>query len=192
MTDLKKQEKEQNFLPLGYTLPDKARQFMKFREGDNNIRVLSQPLLGWVIFSEENKPIRKKFSDGNFTHTELEEFNAKKNKQGDFESARHFWILLVWEVDDDAPRILEITQVKVLKFLNTLIQSPKWGDLRQYEITINRTGTTKENTEYAVMPSPKEAFTPTIKKFLKEAKEDQLVDLEAIWKGNYPFENYLY
>ncbi|MBK3516681.1 hypothetical protein [Carboxylicivirga marina] len=187
MTDIAKRGE---FLPETYQVPDKNRQFMKLTPGDNNIRILSAPLLGFVIFTEDKKPVRKPIEEGDFTIEELESLKAKKNDNGEYEGSKHFWIMLVWSYEAEAPKILEITQISVLKPLHELSQKEKWGDLRDYDIDITRVGTGKLDTEFSVMPEPKEELSNEIRAVVGELEEKKLLDLNAIWKGEYPFEIY--
>ncbi len=188
--DNKNIENRGSFLPEAYQVPDKTRQFMKLTPGDNLIRVLSAPLLGFVVFNEDKKPVRKDFEKGDFTKEEMEEHNAKKNEDGSYEGSKHFWIMLVWSYEYNAPKILEITQVSFLKPLNKLFNNEKWGDLRNYDIDITREGSTKNDTVFEVFPEPPSELVPEIRQTLKEMKDNNLLDLNAIWKGEYPFEIY--
>lgn len=185
-------ELTRSFLPEGYTVPDKAKQFMSLEQGDNNLRVLSEPALGWIVFTEENKPVRKKFINGNnnFTKEELIEIKAKKNEKGHIIDAKHFWMILVWDVKNNAPKILEITQSTIHKKLAAYYKDEDWGDLRTYNINITREGTSMNDTKYDVIAKPKKPFSNEIKDFMKAAEENNLIDLEAIWDGGYPFEIY--
>ena len=191
MTNITKKEKD--YLPTGYTVPDKARQFMKLSIGDNNIRVLSKPLLGWVVFNNENKPIRKPFENvegkNNFTKQELVEFKAKK-EDGEIIPPKHFWVLLVWEEETQSPKVLEITQISIIKKLTSYIKDKDWGDLRDYPINITREGSTKNDTEYDVIAKPHKNYDTNIKKALKSIENNNLLELDAIYKGDYPFNTY--
>lgn len=180
------------FFPKNYTVPDKSKQFMKLALGDNEIRILSSPMLGYVLFSTENKPIRKQFHLGDFTKSEMIEFKAKKNEDGSYEGSRHFWIMLVWDFQENIPRILEITQTGILKSLFSYTEMEKWGDLRKFNVIINRVGSGKTDTEYAVTPNPHEELNPAIVAEINTLVETGMLDLEAIWRGEYPFENYNY
>ncbi|CAL2084860.1 hypothetical protein [Tenacibaculum sp. 190524A02b] len=181
---------QKNFLPGDYRLPDKSKQFMKLEVGDNLIRVLSNPLLGYVFFDEECKPVRRPYANGDFTKEELTEFKAKKNEKGEFEGSKHFWILLVWDYRSNSPKILEVTQISILKPLFSYTQDEDWGDLRKFNININKTGTTKNDTEYSVMPKPHRELEDEIKEVMTTLVENDMIDLEAIWEGKYPFESY--
>lgn len=193
-TETIKQVDHTDFLPQGYTVPDKARQFMKLQNGDNIIQVLSTPMLGWVIFTEDKKPVRKEFTEGNnnFTKQELIDHKAKKNEEGQFEPPKHFWLLLIWDYETNSPKILEITQISIIKKLTAYIKDEDWGDLRDYKINITRSGTSKNDTEYDVIAKPKKDLPENVANFLKEAQEKNIVNLSAIWDGQYPFEIYNY
>ena len=183
---------ENAFFPKDYIVPDKSKQFMKLALGDNEIRILSSPMLGYVVFSSDNKPIRKQFDQGDFTKAEMVKYKAKKNEDGAYEGSRHFWIMLVWDFQENIPRILEITQTKILKPLFAYTEMKIWGDLRKFNININRVGSGKTDTEYTVTPHPHTELPPAIVDEINTLVETGMLDLEAIWRGEYPFENYPY
>lgn len=186
-------ELESNFLPQGYKVPDKSRQFLKLKQGENKIRFLSTPLLGSVIFDEEKKPHRKDFRLGEFTPDELADIKPKIDAEtGSPETPKHFWIALVWDYSENAPKILEITQITILKVLFMLTQDEDWGDLRNFDIVINKSGSSKLDTEYAVVQKPHKELSKEIQNVVEELESKQLLNLEAIWKGEYPFLNYNY
>ena len=183
-------KKNGSFLPDNYQVPDKAKQFMKLEVGDNPFRILSAPLLGWVFFNDENKPVRRGFDEGEFTIEELKVLKAKKNDKGEYEGSRHFWILLIWSYKHNAPKVLEITQISILKPLYSLINDEDWGDLRGYDININRVGAGKNDTEFTTMPKPHKPLSNEIEDLIANLEDKKLLDLNAIWKGEYPFQIY--
>lgn len=184
---------QHNFLPQGYKVPDKSRQFLKLKQGENRVRFLSSPLLGSVVFSEDKKPFRKDFTLGEFTAEELAEIKPKIDPDtGNPETPKHFWIALVWDYSENAPKVLEITQISILKTLYTLANDEDWGDLRTFDIVINKTGSSKFDTEYSVIQKPHKALTEEIQSVVDELEAKQLLNLELIWKGEYPFISYNY
>lgn len=186
-----------DFLPESYVLPDRTKQFMRIEPGDNVIRILSGPLVGYVFFTEDIKPIRRPYDAnsktlGDFTRTELAQMNAKKNEKGEFEGSRHFWMMLVWDRKTNSPKILEITQITIIKSLYNLLEDKNWGDLRRFDINIHRKGTGKFDTEFNVTPKPHKPVNEEILNLVDELQGSGLLDLNAIWKGEYPFEKYLW
>lgn len=182
-------EKKEEFFPVGYKVPDKKKQFMKFKQGENPYRILSAPLLGWMFFDKNNKPIVRQFSEGQYTENELIELDAKPDEDGSY-SSRHFWALLVWDYSSNSPKILNITQLSIQLELRILDKSDKWGDLRKYDLVTTREGTGKNDTKYNTMPEPPTELIPEIQQCLKELEENNLLDLNAIWAGKYPFKIY--
>lgn len=186
-----------NFLPKSYQLPDKSKQFMKIKPGDNVVRFLSNPLTGWVVFTEDKKPVRRPYDEtsstlGDFSREELEKMKAKKNDNGEFEGSRHFWIALVWDRNTNTPKILEITQITIIRALLNLFQDSDWGDLREYDVNIHREGTGQYDTEFSINPKPQKPLSGEIVETIEKLEENNLLDLQAIWKGEYPFEKYLF
>ena len=188
---------QSDFLPESYLLPDKSKQFMKITPGDNVVRFLSSPLTGWVFFNEDSKPQRRKYdpsinSLGDFSNEELIEAKCKRNSAGELEGSRHFWMALVWDFESDTPKILEITQITIIKSLVGLFNDADWGDLRGYNINVHRKGTGQFDTEFEVTPKPHKALPKKVTDVVEELTESALINLDAIWEGNYPFEKYLF
>ncbi|WP_407265211.1 hypothetical protein [Tenacibaculum maritimum] len=186
-----------SFLPNNYQLPDKSKQFMKIEVGDNIVRFLSNPLIGWVFFSEDKKPIRRAYDEssptlGDFSKEELVELKAKKRENGEFEGSRHFWIALVWDYKTESPKILEITQITIIRSLIALFNDSDWGDLRKYDVNIQREGTGRFDTEFTIIQKPHKPLNKEIVKTIETLESNNLLDLTAIWRGEYPFEKYLY
>lgn len=191
-TDLEKTT-EKSFLPTGYKVPDKSKQFMKLMPGDNKIRFLSSPIIGNVIFNSEKKPVRKSLKDGEFTAAELVEINPKIDAEtGKPEAPKHFWIALIWDYDDGAPKVLDITQITIIKPLYNLANDEDWGDLRNFDVVINKTGFGKTDTEYSVTPKPAKPLTKEVQENLNKILAENLVNLNNVWHNEYPFLTYNY
>ena len=185
--------KNGSFLPKGYKVPDKSKQFMKLKPGENKIRFLSTPLLGSVYFCEEKKPIRKDFALGEFTAAELAANRPKIDAEtGKPETPKHFWLALVWDYSENAPKALELTQITIIKPLNTLVEDEDWGDLRDFDIVITKSGSSKNDTEYSVIPKPKKPLTKEVQAILTEIEEKQIYNQNAVLESQYPFISYNY
>jgi len=156
-----------NFLPKNYKEPV-INNYMKFKEGNNTFRVLSSAITGfewWVDDKEGNrKPVRSKTDD------EMPE------------DAKHFWAFVVYNLNDERIQILEITQVGIRKAITALINNEKWGDPKEYNIVITRTGEGFE-TEYQVTPEPKEKLD----KDILDKYGNMNVNLDALYEGDDPF-----
>lgn len=160
-----------DFLPTAYTVPDKSNGYMKLKQGDNRIRILTSPILGyewWIDVEESRKPVRVPM-------------NGKIPVEF-ADTVKHFWAMPVWNYEAKQVQILSITQKGIQKTLATLAKNPKWQTPLGYDILIVRTGEGLE-TEYSVTPEPKEELAEEI----KEVWDKLTIRLEALYEGADPF-----
>ena len=88
-----------NFLPDDYKSPKSSNHYMKLQDGENKIRILTQPILGWEDWHDK-KPVRYKM-------------NEKPAKSYDPKKAiRHFWSFIVCNYNEEQIQILHLTQAK--------------------------------------------------------------------------------
>lgn len=164
-----------DFLDSTYEVPQKPSNYMKFVSGENKFRFLTSPILGWETWKEEpdggRKPIRHKM-DEPFDVSEVEP-----------EQIKHFWAAVVWNYVEKRVQILEITQKGIQKSLRALARSKDWGSPLGYDILVTKTGE-KLETEYQVNPVPPKP----LEKEIEEGLGAVSVNLEALYKGDDPFE----
>jgi hypothetical protein len=162
----------ENFFPTtDYKIPETSN-YLKITEGEHTFRVLSSAIVGYSYFNNENKPIRSK--------TPFEEMPTDMKKDG---RMNHFWAFVVWNYESKRVQILELTQKTIMTPMQALIKNPKWGNPKNYDITITRKGTSMQDTEYAVMPNPHAPVDNAI----VEAYKRSAVSLEALYEGIDPF-----
>ena len=163
------------FLPNDYKDPSSVSNYMKFADGQNKIRILTDPLMGWEYWVEENgkrKPERReKFEDV------PQEY---RNPVDPSDKVKFFWVIGVWNYAESRFQILELTQVSIRKIIENLYKDEAWGDPKEYDITITKSGEGFD-TEYTTVPNPP-------KPFAKEGKLIPLVDLKALMSGEDPFD----
>ena len=165
-----------SFLPDGYEAPVMGGGYMKLVDGDNVFRVLSSAIVGYEYWTTENKPVRSKVP---FTETP----NIKTDKEGKAQKVKHFWAFIVWNYASKAVEILQLTQSGIQGSITNLVKDEDWGDPKNYDIKINRTGSGIE-TEYAVNPKPHKEIDSEILK----AYADKPINLESLYDGGNPFE----
>jgi hypothetical protein len=164
------------FLPEGYEVPKTGSgSYMKLKAGANKFRVLSAPILGFEYWTEDRKPVRAR------ELWKVIPANADISGERGW-NPKHFWAFVVWNFDEKAVQILELTQATIQRQLIELIHNEEWGDPRNYTITITRKGE-KLDTEYSVVPSPAKPTPPEI----IEAYKDMKIDLDALFDGGDPF-----
>lgn len=168
-------QQEEGFFPTDeYKVPVTNDYLNKFPQGETTFRILSGAVIGYVYFNKDNKPIRQK-----------EEFSKTPEDIKDKGTVKHFWACVIWNYNDERIQILEITQKSIMNPMKALIDNPKWGNPKNYDITITRTGTTMNDTEYSVMPNPQGEISEEI----KTAYENKSVNLEALFTGEDPFKS---
>jgi hypothetical protein len=171
-----------SFLPDNYK--EEVGNYHKFQSGDNNFRILSSAIVGneyWkTTIGEDGKEVRKPIRKHLNETIPMSDIGVDKN--GEPEKIKRFWAFVIWNRDYDKIQIMEITQGGIQKALYALTKSPKWGDIKGYDITVTKTGE-KLNTEYSVMPNPKEDIDPGIVQLYK----DMNINLDAMFSGDDPF-----
>lgn len=158
-----------DFLEDDYTPPVSGGNYAKLNDGVNKFRILSKPILGWCGWTG-GKPER-------FTYKNKPERTFDQGKP-----ARHFWAMIVWNYQDKAVQVLEITQYMIQQAIMSLSKSDDWGNPYEYDIVITKTGKEK-NTKYTVQPSKPKPLDDEIKK----AALDKPIYLDNMFAGADPF-----
>jgi hypothetical protein len=170
---INKQEiKSMDFLPKDYETPKSSGAYMKFLDGKNKFRILGSAIVGyewWIETSEGGrKPGRSR------TFQEAVELGI--------EPIKHFWAFPVWDYKEEAVKILEVTQKGIMSSIKALVDDEDWGDPKEYDISVTRTGE-KMETKYSVTPSPKKPVDAGIVAMYK----DMDIKLDALYSGADPF-----
>jgi hypothetical protein len=161
-----------SFIPEDLELPGEAGGYMKLEKGKNKFRALSNTLRGYEWWTEDE--------EGNRSPERVE--NEKEIPKEYLDEARYFWAFAVWNYDAEEIQILEITQKTIMRPLLELIRNDKWGDPKDYDLTINREGDGFE-TKYTITPDPKAKLPKEIADEYKKMN----IDLTALLEGGNPF-----
>lgn len=164
-----------SFLPDNYEIPSSGGSYMKLEDGDNAIRILKSPVIGyetWIETVDKKKaPVRIRMN---------ETFKNPPPR----DKIRHFWALLVWSYRDKASKVLILTQKSIQVAIKDYIENKKFGDPTTYDIHILRSGEGFD-TEYRVQADPKEDLPQEILKALESLN----VHLENVYDNKDPFDN---
>jgi len=163
------------FLPQDYKLPTSDGGYMKLEKGENKFRVLSNAVVGWEGW-KDRKPQRFPMDQ---KPQNLEVFDKDQNGKP---SLRHFWAFIVWNYNEKAVQILQITQKSVQQAIENLVLDEDWGEPTEYDLKVIRKGDGKD-TEYQVTPSNKGPVKPEIKEQFEKAG----IDLSKLFEGSTPF-----
>lgn len=160
--------------------------YMSFEQGENTFRILSPIITGleyWkTVKGEDGKDIRQPFRLRTGEKVPISELETNP-KTGDLEMPKYFWAMVVYNRNAEKVQILQITQSTIRTILRNYEKNKKWGDLRNYDITVTREGEGYD-TKYTVMADPdKGKVDPGIKRLY----EDMEINLEALYEGKDPF-----
>lgn len=173
------------FLPDDYKVPTGPSRYMRLDDGKNKLRILGSFENGEAIMGTEywktkedgkRTPVRLKMG----VSVPVEELEL--NSWGEPDIPKHFWAMPVFNYQEKAVQILEITQKGIMSTIKNLAQDEDWGTPLDYDITINRSGE-KLKTEYTVTPSPKKEVEPEILAEYQQAE----INIQALYEGGDPF-----
>jgi hypothetical protein len=141
----------------------------KIVEGDEvRIRILSQPIVGWENWSEDNKPIRfypdKKPRVAPNPAKPMKEFNA----------------MLIWNYDLGVLQIWSFGQKNLKASLKSLAQNK--GSPLLYDIFVSKHGEGKDTRYILRSSSPSK-----LDKDIAEVYQETPVNLYALYVGKDPF-----
>ena len=169
-----------DFLPEGYETPESAGNYMKFETGDNELRILSKAVMGWMYWSKDSKPVRLEFDPAG--KPDIDKSLIKPDKQGR-QDLKFFWALVVYNYKLEAIQILEIPQVSILKPIEDYAKSPKWGSPFKYDLNIKKS-IDGDRTNYMVTANPPTPVSEAVKAaFIAKGK----INLAALFNAGDPF-----
>lgn len=157
------------FLPTDYQAPKTSNHYMKFQEGENKFRILSQPIIGWEDWLDK-KPVRYRLEN-----KPLKSIDPKK-------PIKHFWSMIVWNYVAQEIQILHLTQATLRKSLEALCSDADWGLPYFYDIKVMKTGEGID-TEYVLNPLPHKPISNHIRELFNERP----CHLEALFDNEDPF-----
>lgn len=156
------------FLPQDYQKPSSGNgDYLKLVKGENRIRIVTAPIMGYIDWDKSGdtpRPVRT------------------KEKQPALDAERkpkHFWALGV--LHEGTTKVREITQVAIQDFIHQHALDADWGDPREYDLVITRSGDGME-TKYSCIAKPRKELTAEDKANIKPIK------LEVLFDGGNPFD----
>ncbi len=142
---------ENAFLPEGYKAPVSGG-YTKIQQGDNQMRILSSPLMVWVIWVN-GKSIRLPYDPD----------NKPALPEGDNPSVKHAWLLIVYNYATSAIEVFELDKMTLINPLLTYANDPDWGHPKGYDIVIKKTGSGREGTKYSLIAKPAKPVSDEVK-----------------------------
>ena len=158
-----------SFLPSDYEAPRTNNNFMRIQNGENKIRILSSPILGWEDWNDK-VPVR-------YRYHEKPDSSIDPSKP-----LRHFWSMIVFNYNEESIQILHLVQATVRNGIEKLVKDEDWGAPYNYDIKIFKEGE-QEKTKYSVNPLP---HKPVGQYILDQFREKPCY-LEAMFSNDDPF-----
>jgi hypothetical protein len=170
-----------DFLPKDYQAPEVQSNYMTLEEGVNSFRVLSPAIVGYEWWVEQGADGRRPVRVRTFEEIPDEVREATDTRQ----RARHFWAFTVYNYQTQSIQVLEVKQQTIMRALDSLVKSSKWGSPLGYDLTIEKvkTGSRDRDVEYHVIPEP----PAPIDEGIAELSRQVPVRLEALYDGGDPF-----
>lgn len=160
-------------LPQNVEIP-KSSQFGKLQMGANRFRVLSDVITGWEGWKDK-KPFRH---EGDVCKIKPEQVDLNQNGKPNI---NYFWAMVVWNYAEKTVQVLELTQKTIMNCLYDMEKNEDWGDLKNYDIEINKKKE-GDKTSYTVLGIPPKPLNPIIVTAYSETE----IDLSKLFKGEYP------
>jgi len=157
---------KETFLPEGYQISQGGGKYLKLKQGSNKLRILSNSIVWWE--DRENKVV----------------FRTKEKQEPKvvWDKPKEFWAFAAWSYKDEEITTLVVTQKTIQQAIIDLYQNPDWGDPKEYDLTINRTGEGMDGTKYTVQPSPKKDLIDKQKEVLESVE----INMEVLFDGGEP------
>lgn len=148
--------------------------YTKITEEPLKFRVLTSPITWWGYFTNENKPKRSRYA-----------FSSTPDIKPDGK-AKEFWAFVIWNYTEKKIQVMEITQQTIKKAIWDLVKDVDFGDPKEYDLKISKTGKGKE-TKYTLLALGKSDFAPEGEEVDAILKEANSIRLEALYDGDDPF-----
>ena len=161
-------------LPKDTKIPTSSGQFAKLQDGKNKFRILSDIVIGFEGWKDK-KPFRH---EGDVCLIKDNQVDLNQNGKP---AINYFWAMAVWNYQENKVQVLQLIQKTIMAPLYDMEQNEDWGDLKNYDIEINRKKEGDKVT-YTVLGIPPKPLSEDIQKAYQESK----LDLSKLFAGEYP------
>jgi hypothetical protein len=158
-----------NFLPDNYELPKASGDYLKLEDGENRLRVLSFPILGWEDWNDKT-PVRYRYE------------NKPSMSIDPKKPFKHFWAMIVWNCLLSKVQIWNVTQGTIKHALDALSKDADWGAPFHYDIKVFKSGE-KMETKYVITPVSHKPLTQEV----LDAFAKKPCYLDALFSNADPF-----
>ena len=141
---------------------------------ETRLRFFGSGITGYEAWTEDNEPIR--------WEQKPEQLPANIRQQPGYTTLKRFLAAVVYDYISDDFKILQITQRTLMDLLFKYMYDEEYGDPRNYDVKISKTGA-GINTKYSLVAAPPKPVQPEL-----QARFDQLTcDLTRLYDREDPF-----
>ena len=171
-----------DFLPKDAPeIPASESLYMKFAEKENRFRVMGSAIVGfelWVGGKPKRKKFANEFSTEDLDNADTNRFTNKKK------TPQYFWAFPVFNYQTERIEILEVTQVTIMRGIDDYLEDEDYGkDPKKYDLVVTR-DESGDRVEYRIKAKPPKEMDEGIVQMYKDTD----IDLEALYRGDNPFE----
>lgn len=159
-----------SFYPNDFAMKEQVSDYMKIVEGDQKIRILMKPIIGYETWSEENKPQR------------FSRFEQAVNSNSRDGKVKEFHAFIVWNYELGMIQLLNITQRGIQEWIYNQTLDEDWSDPTSYDIIIKRTGKGMNDTTYSMVAKMPKPMDQSISEALKAVK----INWDEYFSGGHP------
>ena len=153
-----------SFLPKDYKAPTGSSDYFKLQAGDNKVRIMTDPVIGWEGWID-GKPFRRKGVDKNIEDDEVEIYKLSKKP-----AISPVWSMIVWDYEESKLKLWNLTQKTIMTKIVGMSEDKGWGDPKGYDIGIERVE--GKRVSYDVRPYPPKKLDKEIEKAFKSTELD--------------------
>lgn len=151
-------------------------------------RILGSPISGWLAWGRKRdvqgaKDLPVRWPRGERAPRGI--VYQADTQTGELRAPQQFVAFAVWDYAAKKVRVMEITQVSILKPLKEHADSEDWGPPTEYDIGITRKDE-QGKTSYSVQAKPKKPLNEEATEAWAALRSAGF-DLEALFKGKDPF-----
>ena len=174
-----------SLIPNDYKDEMEVSEYFKLEPGENIVRILDDEMqLGYEYWvDKDGNPVER----GNMAGEGSKPMRIKQGEKLSVELAeclKTIWACLVYNKSINKVQVWSITQASIRKAINALDRSKSWGDVKEYDISITKTGEKKE-TRYATIPCPKEELGANV--WAEHLNMKERFDWDKWWASEDPF-----
>jgi len=158
------------YMPKGQEIPQTSNNYLKFEDGDNKVRILDEAITGYKFQTVDDVWHKTR---------EMPKIEIGKVKEDMFGGKIKFFSACpVWSYRDEEIKLMELTQISIMRAIEGYDQDPEWGDVQGYDLNIVR-GKDGGKTAYAVKPSPnKSKISADILEKYNDKKEELKINFD--------------